>query len=319
MRPLSHTDTEALVHLWNHTLGPAFPIDAALWTFCTWRTPGFIDADAAVVWQDKQPVACVVTKVWRLEPTVGFDPRVGHISALLVHPDHRGQGWGQRLLTWAEDRLRREGAETILLGRDLQPFFCGVPQVTGALPFFTRRGYSETGMVYDVYRDLRGYTSPLEAQAARARLGSRLDLRPATTNDVPAILTFLATEFPGRWHYEVASFVARGGPPHDIVVLRLDGQVQGFARIHSPGATHLAYSLNWRKAARPPAGGLGPIGVGQGTRGLGLGLALLDAGLTLLAERGGRGCVIDWTTLLDFYAKVGFTPWRVYHQASKPL
>ena len=319
MRPLSRADTDALVRLWNLALGPAFPIDAEVWDSCTWRAPGFVADDAMVVWQDRAPVACAVAKLWRLEPTPGFDPTIGHVSALLVHPAQRGQGWGGQLLAWAEDRLRSQGATTALVGREARPFFCGIPEAVGALPFFTRRGYAETGVVYDVYRDLQGYQPHPQAQAARASLGGRLNLRAAVASDAPDILAFLETQFPGRWFYEVGAFLAAGGPPHDIVVLRLDGAVQGFARIHSPETSHLAYSLNWRRAALAPAGGLGPIGVGQAGRGLGLGLALLDAGLSILAERGTRGCVIDWTTLLDFYAKVGFKPWRAYHQASKPL
>ncbi len=319
LRPLQRSDTAALVRLWNTAFAPPFRIDEAVWEHCTWRAPGFLADDAAVAWADGTPVGLAVTKLWRLEPTPGMSHDMGHLSALAVHPDYRRQGLGGRLLRWAETRLKDQGAQCVLLGREIQPFFCGVPDLTHALPFFTAHGYAVSGMVYDTMRDLAGYTPHPDAVATRARFGERLDLRPATAVDVPDVTGFMDLTFPGRWSFEIGHFLAQGGPPEDIALLRLDGEVQGFAHLHSPGTTHLAYGTNWRLALTPPAGGLGPIGVSRAVRGEGLGLALLDAGLQILAERGTRGCVIDWTTLVDFYGKVGFQPWLTYHQAARDL
>jgi len=61
-----------------------------------------------------------------------------------------------------------------------------------------------------------------------------------------------------------------------------------------------------------PWGQLGPIGVSKDARGKGYGGALLDAGLRYLRDQGVRGCVIDWTDLVDFYGKFGFKPYREY-------
>jgi predicted N-acetyltransferase YhbS len=47
-------------------------------------------------------------------------------------------------------------------------------------------------------------------------------------------------------------------------------------------------------------------------RGKGLGLALLQLGLEHLARMGVENAVIDWTGLVDFYGRVGFTPWKTY-------
>jgi predicted N-acetyltransferase YhbS len=61
-----------------------------------------------------------------------------------------------------------------------------------------------------------------------------------------------------------------------------------------------------------PWGQLGPIGVSRDCRGKGYGTTLLDAGLRCLRDHGVRGCVIDWTGLLEFYARFGFEPYRKY-------
>ena len=48
-------------------------------------------------------------------------------------------------------------------------------------------------------------------------------------------------------------------------------------------------------------------------------LAVLDAGLRRLHNNGINGCVIDWTDLVEFYGKFGFTPYRKYVQLVKAL
>ena len=50
-----------------------------------------------------------------------------------------------------------------------------------------------------------------------------------------------------------------------------------------------------------------------------VGAAVLDAGLRRLHNNGINGCVIDWTDLVEFYGKFGFTPYRKYVQLVKAL
>jgi predicted N-acetyltransferase YhbS len=52
--------------------------------------------------------------------------------------------------------------------------------------------------------------------------------------------------------------------------------------------------------------------VSSDARGRGFGTALVRAALDQLRRQGVRGCVIDWTHLIDFYAKFGFKPYREY-------
>ena len=68
-----------------------------------------------------------------------------------------------------------------------------------------------------------------------------------------------------------------------------------------------------------PWGQLGIIGISADRRGQGLGAALLDAGLRRLHNNGVNGCIIDWTDLVDFYAKFGFTPHRAYYMLNKQI
>ena len=61
-----------------------------------------------------------------------------------------------------------------------------------------------------------------------------------------------------------------------------------------------------------PWGQAGSIGISAGCRGRGYGALLLDGALRRLHNNNVNGCVIDWTGLVDFYAKFGFEKYRAY-------
>ena len=85
-RLLTRADTPALVALWSRIFGPDFPIDEAIWMYCTWGTPGFESGDAVVLWENDAAVGFAVAKPWRLRPIGRMDSSVGFISALGVDP-----------------------------------------------------------------------------------------------------------------------------------------------------------------------------------------------------------------------------------------
>lgn len=68
-----------------------------------------------------------------------------------------------------------------------------------------------------------------------------------------------------------------------------------------------------------PWGQLGPIGVSADCRGRAYGAAIMDVGLRRLVEAGVTGCLIDWTSIVEFYARFGFAPHRQYLRMSKRL
>jgi GNAT superfamily N-acetyltransferase len=95
--------------------------------------------------------------------------------------------------------------------------------------------------------------------------------------------------------------------------------IAGFATIHRRGPGPLFGPRFWEDLLERASGGLGPIGVVARLRGRGLGRALLAVALDVLHARGVRDCVIDWTTLLDYYGPFGFRPWKTYLEGDLPL
>ena len=124
-------------------------------------------------------------------------------------------------------------------------------------------------------------------------------------------MDFLRREFPGRWRYEFEEFLLGDERLSDYMILWTEQGVDGFCLLTFEDSVRpLDRFFPW--ALNRPWGQLGSIGVSEHRRGLGLGAVLLDAGLRRLRDAGVDGCVIDWTGLLDFYGKFGFTPYREY-------
>jgi GNAT superfamily N-acetyltransferase len=97
-------------------------------------------------------------------------------------------------------------------------------------------------------------------------------------------------------------------------VLDTGERIDGFCHVFRPAAWPAGPSTYWSSA-----GGLGPIGVSAHLRGQGLGQQLMDASLVELRRSGVQWCTIDWTRLVDFYARFGFRPKQAYLRGHKRL
>ncbi len=301
-----------IAHLWNRALGEHFPMSVRLLRQNVEGAPSFSPADSTIVSMDDQVVGFVLTKRFReqdpLRETMG---KIGWIESLIVDPAWQRQGVGRDLLAWAMYRLRSEGAEKLYLGSGFRHFFPGVPgELPGLKDYFARAGFRDTSIAYDLRGDLRGFVAPPSATQTTDAAGCTV--HPCRPQDTAALAEFLQAEFPGRWRFDTGRFLDRGGDVADIIILRRAATVLGFAHIYHWRASYQGPPVYWHKLLGGRYGGLGPIGVAAGMRGKGLGLALLQLGLQHIADLGVEQAVIDWTGLTEFYARVGFTPWKPY-------
>jgi len=309
-----------LARVWNRALGEHFPLDTRLIRQNIEGAPSFQPEDSTIVLRGDDVAGFIVTKRFReQDPLLATLGSVGWIDALIVDPAHQRQGLGRDLLAWAVYRLRSNGAGTIHLASALRHFFPGVPlELPGLVDYFAGAGFSQVGVAHDLHGDLRGFVAPPSARAAVAAVDGVV--HPCRVQDMPALHAFLAAEFPGRWRYDIARYLTMGGDPAMVIILRQGDAVAGFAQIHRAGRGYQGPPAYWRGVRGPRPGGLGPIGVAASMRGKGVGLALLQLALEEAARRGVEDGVIDWTSLLDFYARVGFAPWKSYArmESAKP-
>lgn len=311
--------TPDLLAIWHAAFGEQYPIMPALWEAITTGDPSFRDADALVAMHEGNPVGFLLAKRFREDfPGCERFATVGYVTLLGVHPDQQRQGIASRLLHEVERRFQAEGMTKIVVGGSFHHVFPGIPMpldveavAPPALRFFEAHGYTRGKEVWDVRRNL----AEPPALPDLPPLPAGVVLRPTLPEEASRMGEFLSREFPGRWPRDVAHHLAHGEPAAHVFGLFIDGDPQGFALLHppfSPGAQRWA-------GFDPAIAALGPIGVGSSLRGKGLGLSLLVKALSQLRDWGATETVIDWTDLLEFYARCGFTPWLRYVLAQKEL
>ena len=325
------------VELWNDSTGNELPITERFLRYNCTMDAGVTRAGRLIL-VEGIPAGFVLCSAFPGAPSAMRTDVAGWIEAIAVASAFQRQGIGSALLRWAEAWLasagvpaaessgqpgRRESAPEpsasprskgrIRVGGGLRPFAPGPASDSGAEAFFLASGFErdEEPVSWDVARSLSDYQPPPLSDVPAAA-------RPGQPGQEEELLGFLAREFPGRWHWQAERFLDEGGRISDYMLLWTDDGVHGSCRLTfedsvSPIDRFFPYGL-----PRPWAQ-LGSIGVSAHLRGQGMGLYLLDAGLRRLHNSGINGCVIDWTTLLDFYAKCGFRPYRKWAQLGRAL
>jgi predicted N-acetyltransferase YhbS len=150
------------------------------------------------------------------------------------------------------------------------------------------------------------------------RSATGCEVRPAQPGEDEALLAFFRREYPGRWQFEYEEALRNGSRITDYAILITAAGIDGFAHMTLEDSYWpLDRVFPWR-LPRPWAQ-LGPLGVSRRLRGQGYGGRLMDGALRHLASLGIRGCVIDWTDLLGFYARFGFEPYNKYVMLQKTI
>jgi GNAT superfamily N-acetyltransferase len=304
---------QEVANLWNLACGSDLAISPRFAAYNLRPSLGG-DQTACLALQNGRAVGFVSASYFN-DPTV-TQPHTGWIDALVVTPAEQRKGIGSALLQWAEAWHAKKGSHSITVGASPLPFVPGVPDELNTTGFFQRHGYGATPEFiepqWDVAADLAHYKPPRTVRAIDGLV------RPAQADDYEAMIVYFRREFPDRWRYEFEQTIAEGGRISDYMVLWTERGIDGCCVLTFEDSLHPIERFYPYRLPRP-WGQLGSIGVSEDRRGRGYGAALLDAGLRRLHNNGVNGCIIDWTDLLDFYAKFGFAPYRRYLILSKPL
>lgn len=294
--------------IWNMACGDDLAIDASFVTFNTLPTPG-VAQQGQFVMLEGQPVGFILASA----VTGQDDIDTGWIDAVAVSPAFQRRGCGTALFEWAEEWLWELGCTRARLGGSLRPFTPGLPaELKAGQPFFTQRGYEHTTTDWDVARDLARYPDDLARPTGAI-------LRPVQSPaEEQALADFLRREFPGRWYFEFQEYKRQEGRISDFLLLWEGDTPVGFCHVTFEDSLYPMQRFYPYRLPRP-WGQFGPLGVGRDARGKGYGAAVVDGAARYLRDEGIRGCVIDWTSLVDFYGKYGFEPYREYYILFKTL
>jgi len=287
------------IHIWNAASHHDYPINERFLSYNGIPTTGeTIEGRVAI--HNGEPVGFVLACAVQ-------SGTLGWVGTLAVRPSAQRQGIGSELLAWAEGWLKEHECKRIRMGGNLRPFLPGLPYVMrDNAKFFEKHGYQSPDRQpyeYDIARSLKDYQS-IYPQPANA------SLLPMNDGEEELLLDFLHREYPGRWEFEAQEFVKNGGRASDFLLLRVDGEVQGFCRLTFPDSERPIERFYPQRLPQP-WGQYGPLGLSRAVRGQGLGGYLIDAAAVHMQSLGVDGCVIDWTSLVELYGKFGF---KVYNQ-----
>jgi GNAT superfamily N-acetyltransferase len=266
--------------------------------------------------KEDQVVGFIVTKTWQENrEDVVLGEGVAWLQTILVDARYRSQGIGNTLLQKAEDALKENGVQQVLLGRDPWHYFSGIPEeYSHVKEWFNKRGYSYSKTVYDLYGTMdRQHRTDLLPQLEGVMF------RILNKADADRFITYLHQSFPGRWEYEAIHYFQCGGTGREFLVLEKEDQIIGFCRLNDSKSPLIAQNVYWAPLFSAQLGGIGPLGIDRKYRKHGYGLAIVQAAIYLLHQRGIQNIVIDWTELVDFYRKLGFDVWKSNDQYGKQL
>jgi GNAT superfamily N-acetyltransferase len=227
----------------------------------------------------------------RGDPDVGIVATVErrgrwNVRLLVVHPEHRGKGFGGELLAAGEDDVRSAGGDAVIVGTDAPDYlYPGVDtRETALLSLLESHGYRMVMVNYDMRVDLS--TLPESAPV--------IDASP---QDREEMSDWLHANWPDWWDEAIRSF-----DKGTVVFSRDDDGINGFC----------AWNAN-------RTGWLGPMAVRPDGRQRGVGTPLVVGALRRMREYGPTA-EIAWVGPLAFYAKtVGAIVSTVYFVYRKGL
>lgn len=259
-------------------------------------------------WEDQRLVGWVASKAPSGEYEAR-DPDRAHLTALVFERVEVGR----RLLVAALEALHELGYRSVQFGGDWRHFFAGSPTDWPEIDILLESyGLDVTVEVVDLVGDLDRYFG-LPRELAPEFDG--VEMRPCRRDDWSRVERFLAREFPGRWRADARAKWEAEPEPAFMHGLFVEGDCEGFAITQRRNCKLPIAGMVWApELFEVPWAALGPIGLSKEVRGHGLGDALLSNALLALKREGVRRCLIDWTTLGEFYKRHGFKVFTTYRQ-----
>ncbi|MBQ5332620.1 MAG: GNAT family N-acetyltransferase [Oscillospiraceae bacterium] len=206
------------------------------------------------------------------------------LRLVCVSEKYRRQGIGSELVRRAEEHIRSKGFDKIYAGGFSSGLLIGVPaeSVDASCPFWEKRGYVRTGSCAEMKRSLLDFNAseydiPVPEGVSFGISSVCPELKAAVAAvEEDWVQYFEDCEvFCGYINGEIASFCILGD---DETCLISDGK---------------------------RTGSVGCVGTVPKFRRQGIGLKMVAMAMDILKERGCESCFIHYTSVYDWYAKLG--------------
>lgn len=311
--PILDIEPNVIVNMWNETIGHSFPMTIPLWQQNTMKEPNVLYETSIALMEDGELLGFVVAKRYQENLPASMATHIGWIQCMLVRDSARNKGIGTRLIEHVEKQFTQQGIFEIRLGRDPWHYFPGVPKEDHqSVEWFKNKGYVAESIETDLMKSLSS-SKPYQLTNPNEHY------RVLTPEDLPELLQFLEQAFPGRWHYEALHYTIVQGTGREFIGFYVNNELKGFCRINDSLSPVIAQNVYWSQLFDGALGGIGPLGIERSIRGQQFGLDLVKAAANELMKRHVDTIVIDWTQLVPFYEKLGFTTWKQYITMAKTI
>jgi len=311
--PILDIEPAKIVKLWNESIGETFPMTEKLWIQNSINEPNILKTASIAILEGNELLGFIVAKRYQENLQAAMPSHIGWIQCMLVKESARNHGIGSRMIKHTEQIFQEAQLTEFRLGRDPWHYFPGVPvEDQHAIEWFEKRGYVKESIETDLTRVVES-TTPYTLE------NSENHFRVLTQEDLPSLLQFLEHAFPGRWHYEAIHYSLKKGSGREFMGFFINDQLQGFCRMNDSTSPLIAQNVYWSGLFEGELGGIGPLGINRSIRGGHYGLDLVKASANELMRRNVSNIVIDWTQLVPFYEKLGFTAWKQYQTMGKTV
>lgn len=209
--------------------------------------------------------------------------RASSLTLLVVDPEHQGRGIGTSLLHRAEQCAKSGQASRLILGHGSDYVIQGVPAEAGAHRFFETHGFVHTGFTYDMSLDLDG-----------------LDRMPPFPDGIEFRISAPDAALLDAVKAVEKSWCAVYESTDEDVLCAMDGEaIAGFC---IPAAWNRFFG------GRREVGSISCVGVLPEYRRRGIGLAMTASAARYLRDEGCTCAELLYTSIPQWYAKIGFTP-----------
>lgn len=290
--------------LWNDEMGYVYPISSN--SFYQ-NVIDYKDKDAMIYYDDERVIGFIFLKRFSDDRLVNYSNNL-YISLFYVSKKYRKQGIGSSLFDFAEEI--RDGKE-LIIGKDINNFFPGVP--------------TDFDNLTDVWLEKRGfvgkrYTHDLITKDPKIYEIRNKDVEYKYCDDSQKeeLIQMMINNNWGRWALEAKEYFEKKteNDKNAYIVGMADGKIISFAKVNDYKMYLSSYNLMWKERFEN-LGGFGPLGVDRNYRKKGIGFDMISVSLNDLVNKGCKTIILDWTGLMELYAKFNFEVWKSYKYMSK--
>lgn len=294
------------LQLWNDEMGYVYPIS---FNSYMQNIVDYMDKDMMIAFDVNKVVGFILLKRYNDTTYVNYSNNL-HISLFYVSKKYRRQGIGSKLIDFAEEI--RDGKD-LIIGKDINNFFPGVP--------------TDFDNLTDVWLEKRGFEGKRYTHDLITKKPNIFELRNKEVEykycedcQKEELIRMMMNNNWGRWALEAKDYFEKKSDNDEnaYIVAMLNGKIVAFSKVNTYKMDLSSYNLMWKERFEN-LGGFGPLGVDRNFRKNGIGFDMISVSLKDLIDKGCKTLMLDWTGLMELYAKFNFEVWKSYKYMSKPF